>query len=88
MVYTDSTNTVDMFNTLRALPTHNSLLISSINARSRSSLDVRVCHVPGEQNVIADAISRHNFQLATQLVPDLAIYPFTPPRDALGEPSL
>ena len=87
VVYTDSMNTVDMFNTLHALPSHNPLLISSINARSCTSLDVRVCHVPGEKNIIADAILHHNFELATQLVPNLAIYPFTPPQDALGEPS-
>ena len=73
--------------TLHALPSHNPLLISSINARSCTSLDVRVCHVPGEKNIIADAILHHNFELATQLIPNLAIYPFTPPQDALGEPS-
>jgi hypothetical protein len=87
LVHTDSMNTVNMYNTLHAQPSHNQLLISSINAQFRSSLNVCAYHVPGKQNIIADAISRQNFKLAIQLIPNLTILPFTPPRDALGAPS-
>jgi hypothetical protein len=77
-------NTVHMFDTLHAKPPYNPLLISSINARIHSSLDVRVRHVSGDNNTIADAISRGKFSLACRLIPNLTIHSFTPPRDALG----
>jgi hypothetical protein len=83
-IRTDNTNTVNMFNTLRAQPPYNPLLISSIDARRRSSLDVRTSHIPGAANVVADAVSRKQFELARRLVPTLTILTFQPPRDALG----
>jgi hypothetical protein len=87
LVSTDNMNTVHMFDSLHAKPPYNPLLISSINARIHSSLDVRVRHVPGNVNTIADAISREKFSLANHLVPNLTILSFTPPRDALGAPA-
>jgi hypothetical protein len=80
-------NTVHMFDSLHAKPSYNPLLISSINARIKSSLDVHVRHVPGGENIIADAISRGKFATAISLIPNLTILLFTPPRDALGAPS-
>jgi hypothetical protein len=80
-------NTVNMFNTLHTKPSYNQILISSINARIRSGLEVRAYHISGDINIIADAVSRNNFALAYQYVPDLTILSFTPPRDALGAPA-
>ena len=77
-------NSVHMFNSCHAKPFYNPLLISSIDVRIRSSLDVHVRHVAGEDNTIADAISRKRFTLALHLIPNLTILSFTPPRDALG----
>jgi hypothetical protein len=88
LVHSDSTNTVDMFNSLHTKPHYNTILVSSINARIHASLDVRASHVPGNLNVIANAVSRENFSLAYRLVPDLTILSFTPPWDALGEYAL
>ena len=87
LVYTDNMNMVHMFNSLHAKPSYNSLLISSINARIHSSLDVHVCHVSGDDNNIADAVSHNNFPQAIRLVPNLTILSFTPPRDVLGASS-
>jgi len=87
LVSTDNMNTAHMFDSLHAKPQYNPLLISSINARIHSSLDVRIRHVPGDNNTIADAISREKFSLARHLVPNLTILSFTPPRDALGASS-
>jgi hypothetical protein len=84
LVNTDNMNTVYMYKSLHAKPSYNPLLISSINARIDCSLDVRVNHVPGNNNTIADAVSRGNFSLAHRLIPNLTILSFTPPRDALG----
>jgi hypothetical protein len=86
LVRTDNMNCVYMFNSCHAKPSYNLLLLSSINVHIRSSLDVHACHVAGEHNTIADAISRKKFTLALNLIPDLTILSFTPPRDALGAP--
>jgi hypothetical protein len=83
-VHTDNMNTVNMYNTLHTLPPYNSILISSVNARTRSNLDIRTYHIPGDINVVADAISRDNYALAHRRVPGLTILSFTPSRDALG----
>ena len=84
LVHTDSMNSVHMFNSLHAKPAYNSILVSSINARISSFLDVHVYHMPGDNNSIADAISHKNFSLACRLSPNLTILSFTPPQDALG----
>jgi hypothetical protein len=47
-------------------------------------IDLRVIHFPGEQNVVADALSRWRADLALAAQPGLIIGPFTPPRDAPG----
>jgi hypothetical protein len=84
LVNTDNMNMVHMYKSLHAKPSYNPLLISSINARIDASLDVCINHVPGDNNTIADAVSREHFSLARRLIPDLTILSFTPPWDALG----
>ena len=39
---------------------------------------MRVLHVPGVDNAVADALSRADFRRAIDLVPDLKILPFEP----------
>lgn len=85
VVYTDSQNTVDIFNSLHARPEYNLLLRCSIDDLIAFDVDIRVRHIKGEDNVVADALSRRHFSKATSLCPGLVINFFTPPRDALGE---
>ena len=47
-------------------------------------VDLRVFHIPGQDNIIADALSRYKNNLATLLSPNLIIGTFLPPQDALG----
>jgi hypothetical protein len=84
LVFMDNMNTVDMFNSLHAKPPYNPILISTINVCTSTSLDVHMTHVPGDHNIVADVISGNNFPLAFRLIPNLTIYTFTPPQDALG----
>ena len=86
ILYTDNSNTVDMFNTLRVTSPYNLILRYSVDLLITHKWDLRVLHIPGDQNVVADALSRNNLALANSLVPGLTIYDFTPPQDALGEP--
>ncbi|KAI0352121.1 hypothetical protein OH77DRAFT_1409750 [Trametes cingulata] len=83
-ILSDNTNTVSAFNSLRTPPVYNSILKSAVDIMIRHSLQVRVDHVPGALNVVADALSRGNLALVRELVPGIALFPFSPPRDALG----
>jgi hypothetical protein len=84
LVYTDNTNVVDIFSSLRCRPEFNSIVKYAVSTRVESQIDVRVLHVPGDMNGVADAISRAEFDraktLATNLsIPNLSILDFAPP---------
>jgi hypothetical protein len=64
LIYTDNDNTVAIFNMLRCLPHYNSILIDAADICITTNIHLRVIHIPGELNCIADAISRNNFPLA------------------------
>ncbi|KAH9848511.1 hypothetical protein C2E23DRAFT_739291 [Lenzites betulinus] len=83
-ILSDNSNSVAIFNSLRASPTYNSILKSAVNVMLDCELDVRVHHVPGELNVVADALSRGKLDLVRERVPDITLLHLIPPQDALG----
>ncbi|KIJ32985.1 hypothetical protein M422DRAFT_82381, partial [Sphaerobolus stellatus SS14] len=84
LVYTDSLDTVEMFHSLRAKDGYNELLLFAVELLMQKRISLRVCHVAGSNNTVADTISRGLFSLARQLVPSIRIGTFEPPRLALG----
>jgi hypothetical protein len=78
IIYTDNSNTVDIFSSLRALPPYNHLLKTAIDIMDMGNHDMRVLHVSGVDNAVADALSRADFQRALDLVPNLKISNFEP----------
>jgi len=56
-IYTDSMNTVEMFHSLSALPGYNDILLCAAGLLISSSSSLRVLHIPGTENVVADALS-------------------------------
>ncbi|KDR66780.1 hypothetical protein GALMADRAFT_80481 [Galerina marginata CBS 339.88] len=84
VIFTDNTNTVDMFNSMRGLPAYNYILRSSVDVRLKSHHQLRVLHVPGHENNVADAISRRQFVRALSLQPGLRFGFFQPPQLPLG----
>jgi hypothetical protein len=84
VIYTDNLNTVQIFNSLSCLPNYNQILRRAVDILLLRDIDLRVLHVPGEQNVVADALSRCLFASALDVVPNLKITPFEPPRWTLG----
>ena len=57
LVYTDNMNTVALFNSLWALPAYNGLLMGAMDVLLLFSVDLRVEHIPGVENVVAGALS-------------------------------
>ena len=84
VIYTDNLNMVQIFNSLACLPDYNHILRRAIDIILSHDLNLRVLHVPGDQNVVADALSRCLFSLALDIVPQLKISPFEPPQWTLG----
>jgi hypothetical protein len=83
-IYTDNSNTVDMFNTLRAQPPYNLLLTTTVDLILQHDIQLRVFHISGDDNLIADALSCCRFDVVAAHAPWLAIYLFPPPRLTLG----
>ena len=83
VMFTDNMNTVQMFNSLSALPAYNEILKSSVDhllSDIDNPIDLRVIHIAGELNTVADALSREYFHTAIDHAPNIVIKKFSPPR--------
>jgi hypothetical protein len=78
IIYTDNHNTVNIFNTLCALPAYNHFLKSAVDILLSGQHDLCVLHISGFNNEVADALSHFNISSALSIVPDLKISPFQP----------
>jgi len=78
VIYMDNYNTVSMFNTLRAMPKYNHLVKAAVDILVEGDHQLRVFHVPGVQNKVADALSCLEFSKVLDLVPNLKIFAFIP----------
>jgi len=84
VIYTDNMNTVQIFNSLACLPAYNHLLRRSVDILLATKIDLRVLHISGGENTVADSLSRCQFTTALDVIPRLHIQPFQPPRWTLG----
>jgi hypothetical protein len=84
VICTDSMNTVDIFHSLTALDDYNDLLLHAIKLMMDFDIDLCVVHIPGNNNTVADTLSRSLFCTAKDLHPSLDIWVFTPPWNELG----
>ena len=55
-IHTNSPNTVDIWNSLKAPQGYNGLLQAAIDSMLLNHLDVWVLHVQGRENLVADAL--------------------------------
>lgn len=83
-IFSDNSNTVAMFNTLRALLVYNPLLTLAIDNLIQFDIDLRVSHIPGSSNTAADLLSRSNFTELCRLFPGIQIRKFAPPSITKG----
>ncbi|KIJ53095.1 hypothetical protein M422DRAFT_155460 [Sphaerobolus stellatus SS14] len=58
LLYTDSMNTVEMFYSMRAGEGYNGLLLFVVELLISKHISLRVCHMSGINNPVADTISR------------------------------
>ncbi|KAF8982157.1 hypothetical protein BDQ17DRAFT_1262388, partial [Cyathus striatus] len=85
IIFSDSSNTVSLFNSLRASDTVlNKLLKTAVDILLCEGYQLCVLNIPGEDNHVADALSRQQFQKAMLHDGSLSIHKFQPPRDVLG----
>jgi hypothetical protein len=84
LVYSDNSNTVNIFHSLRSLPPYNDLLKFTVSLLLRYNISLRVVHIPGVDNVVADSLSRFENTRAVAACPGLSISTFQPPRVAMG----
>jgi hypothetical protein len=83
VIYTDNMNTVHMFNSLSALPAYNNILklaVDHLLSDYKNPIQLRVIHIPGDENTIADALSRGNLHTVVDNIPNITIDNFSPPR--------
>lgn len=76
-------NTVQMFNSLSALPSYNEILKATVDhllLDINNPIQLRVLHVPGHINTVADALLRGELHTVVDLVPNVTIDLFSPPR--------
>jgi len=78
-VFTDSLDTVQMFDSLRASSIYNPILLSTCALLMSHSMDLRVFHIAGDRNVVADALSRGLVHVAMLAQPRLRLSSFQPP---------
>ena len=78
VIYTDNFSAVAMYNSFRALPEYNCILKASVDILYDFKFDLRVLHVAGVDNDVADALSRGEIMRAIQINPKLTIKAFDP----------
>ncbi|KAI0314248.1 hypothetical protein OF83DRAFT_1064160 [Amylostereum chailletii] len=84
LIYTDNLNTVQIFDSFKARAGYNDLLFRAAEILMASHINLRVHHIPGEKNTVADALSRGLFNVVRQYEPSLRVHGFSPPRSTLG----
>jgi hypothetical protein len=82
-IHTNSMNTYTIFNSLKAYDQYNIILKLAVEILLNSEIDLRVFHVPGERNAIADSLSHLELPLAQCLAPSISVHNFTPSQVAL-----
>jgi hypothetical protein len=85
LIFSDNSNTVDIFHSLRSLPPYNGLLKFTVSILLKYSISLHVVHVPGVDNFVANSLSRFENSKAISACPGLSISTFQPPRVPMGQ---
>ncbi|THU76722.1 hypothetical protein K435DRAFT_704129 [Dendrothele bispora CBS 962.96] len=83
-IHSDNMNTVNVFSSLSAQPEYNPILMAAVDLLIRHNIDLRVVHIPGDDNTTADSLSRFNLDSVKKNHPSIKIQHFKPPRTSAG----
>lgn len=72
-------NTVDLFNTLRVHHIYNEVLKFAVDKLMAHEVNLRVVHISGQHNILADSLSRGQLNEARGIRPLLQTQTFQPP---------
>jgi hypothetical protein len=86
VVFSENSNTVNIFSCLHAKPCYNNILKSTVSLLIQHRIDLRVVLISGSDNIVGDALSRFQNDRAISACPGLFISAFTPPRPTMGSP--
>lgn len=78
LVCSDSSNVCDLFLSHRPSKKVSDLLSVLISKIISSKIDVRIAHIPGKKNILADALSRGMLSKVSEALPGATVLPFTP----------
>src|SRR5882724_1504461 len=67
LIYLDSLNCVEMFNSLSTQDGYKKLLLFSVCILMSINISLHMFHIPGADNIITDALSHHLLGSAAQL---------------------
>ncbi len=76
-------NTVEIWHSLAPQGNNILLMLYAVEVMMDHNIDIRVVHIPGSENLIADALSRSLFDTAINHEPALQVSSFTPPRQQM-----
>ncbi|KIY61155.1 hypothetical protein CYLTODRAFT_363234, partial [Cylindrobasidium torrendii FP15055 ss-10] len=83
-VHSDSLDSVAAFNSLSVeKEVHNVVLLGVAEVILRTGIDLRVRHIPGKDNIMADLLSRNLLADFAKLFPSYRVRTFEPPRELL-----
>ena len=71
-------NTMQIFDSLKAEPLYNEILMEASHLCLFHHIDLHVLHISGTKNIVANALSRHLFQFLADELPYLTISTFQP----------
>ena len=80
LVFSDNTNTIDIFHSLWSLPPYNELLKFMVSLLLKHNISLRVVHVSGLDNSTANSLSRFDNAKAFALAPGI----FSTPTCSIG----
>lgn len=84
-IFTDNLNTVQVFASLRAYGAYNDIIRYACSVLILTHIDLRVWHILGDRNIIADALSRQMLHVVRNYYPTIQLSTFIPPRLSMGD---
>jgi len=84
LIYTNSLNCIDMFNSLHAQEGYSDILLFTVCMIISTKISLRIFHIPGTDNAVANALSQQLLATTINLLPGLKIHHFQPPCEVLG----